>query len=284
MPPRQPSPPPAAASSSSEEGLIQVLLLQSIDPEQPDNNDWIHLAARVYCASGIHMTPAELERTFVLHLREQGGYAAAKAKAQEIASTNPTYKSMVMLVDGPPFVADSCPSTTQSIHAASSSSSSVAAAVATGAGGLRHKATPTKEEVATRSADITASSTIYSIGAIREAKSREMSPGNLLDIVQMFRAIEGFDVFEEPVGPRVVNTVMSSNNYASVVRRPVSISSVRTAVYDGSIRTPQALEQAIWNMAANCVYFNVPEGPYPGIARRFAAACTAIINRESGLR
>jgi hypothetical protein len=279
MPPRQPSPPPAAASSSSEEGLIRVLLLQSIDPEQPDNNDWIHLAARVYCASGIHMTPAELERAFVLHLREQGGYAAAKAKAQEIASTNPAYKSMVMLVDGPPFVA----AATQSIHA-TSSSSSVAAAVATGPSGLHHKATPTKEEVATRSADITSSATIYSIGAIREAKSREMSPGNLLDIVQMFRAIEGFDVFEEPVGPRVVNTVMSSNNYASVVRRPVSISSVRTAVYDGSIRTPQALEQAIWNMAANCVYFNVPEGPYPGIARRFAAACTAIINRESGLR
>ncbi|CUG93943.1 Hypothetical protein, putative [Bodo saltans] len=284
MPPRQASPPPPP-TVSGEEALVPILLMHSVDPDNAEHNNWIHLAARVYCATGLHMTPTQLEGIYLAFLREHGGHAIAKAKAQAIAATNQKYKSMVILVDGVQFVQEPAMFASSSSTAAAALSSSAGSA----AGHHHQKPTSTKDEVImtsrSKDATTTSSATQYSIGVRgREAKSREMSPGNLLDIVQMFRAIEGFDVFEEPVGPRVVNTVMSSNNYASVVRRPVSISSVRTSIYDGSIRTPQALEQAIWNMAANCVYFNVPEGPYPGIARRFAAACTAIINRESGLR
>lgn len=45
----------------------------------------------------------------------------------------------------------------------------------------------------------------------------------------------------------------------------------------GIIRTLQELERAVWHIAANCVVFNAPESYYPQTARRFAAACSDII-------
>ncbi|ORC85834.1 uncharacterized protein TM35_000321490 [Trypanosoma theileri] len=45
----------------------------------------------------------------------------------------------------------------------------------------------------------------------------------------------------------------------------------------GTIRTIQELEQAVWQIAANCVVFNAPESCYPFTARQFAVSCTDII-------
>ncbi|KAH9598393.1 hypothetical protein LSM04_005670 [Trypanosoma melophagium] len=45
----------------------------------------------------------------------------------------------------------------------------------------------------------------------------------------------------------------------------------------GTIRTLQELEQAVWQIAANCVVFNAPESCYPFTARQFAVSCTNII-------
>jgi hypothetical protein len=52
-----------------------------------------------------------------------------------------------------------------------------------------------------------------------------------------------------------------------------------TASNERRVLTIAELERSIWHIAANCVAFNAPESRYPRTARRFAAACIAIITR-----
>lgn len=277
MPPRHASPPSSSSAQASIDDVAAAVATHLVDPEDPENNNWLLLAAKVYCATGQHMSPLELESLLLKYIRSCGGFQAALSNAQSMLASSTMSKDVTFRGDLP---------FRESADAHRSNAPMNGSCTAASASAMKKEDVDEMKLAAMSRRGGGAESTRlqYHLSGGREAKQREMSSEHLLDILQMFRAVEGYDVFEEPVGPRVVNTVMSTNNYATVVRKPVSISSIRTSIYDGQLRTPQQLEQAVWTIAANCVFFNVPEGQYPGLARRFAAACSAIINRESGLR
>lgn len=238
-----------AHSTLSVDDVLHVIVLSSIDPNEPVDN-WAPYAAQLYTACGVLLTPHDVQKRYFTILSQCGGFASAKKRAEELK------------VD-----------LQQAMHSHGKRQHPTAAASSVqGQGRTVSAASP--------QAPYLASSAPAGGPATSSSSSISVAADHLLDVVNMFRAVEGFDVFEEPVGPRVVNTVMSQHNYGMVIKQPVSISLMRSLIREGKITTITELEQYIWKMAANCVFFNVPEGPYPGLARRFAKECSAIIHRE----
>lgn len=256
--------------------LIAAILFFGSNPSEP-LEPWPVLASRIYAGAGVLLSPTEVEHFYFKNLLQFGGAVAAKSKVEEmvlndVRSGKERFQRVCALIV-PNFLsvcanvpAKILSAATTSVSATSSSSSILQGSDVVAGAAHVFGAIPT------------------SSSSSKPSLSQAMTPDHLLDVIQLFRAVEGFDVFEEPVGPRVVNTVMSANNYAMVIKESMSISKIRSLVHDGQIASLQDLECAIWKIAANCVFFNVPEGRYPGLARRFAAACSVIIRREAGLQ
>lgn len=234
-----------AIGSTFRADLMAIVLFHDLDPSEPIHS-WPLEAAKVYCVTGTLLSPSDVESFFYGFIESCGSVEAAKERVKKMIAADVTLRFHKACL--PLF----------SLHPADA------------------QVVIKKEEDADDEKKVGASS------SFKPSMTQVSSVEHLLDVVHLFRAVEGYDVFDEPVGPRVVNTVMSGNAYASVVKQPMSLSLMRSLVRDGTISTLQQLECAVWKMAANCVFFNVPEGLYPGIARRFAAACTAIIHREAG--
>ena len=106
----------------------------------------------------------------------------------------------------------------------------------------------------------------------------------LLELLALCNAVDGADVFREPVCPR---TIMEYNQstlgpYNSTIRYPMSLSVIQAMIMDRRITSVAMLESRIWQIAANCVMFNAPEGTFPHLARQFATKCSQILRESKG--
>lgn len=269
-------PMPSSSISDEVSDLLAAVLFFGADPDAPPEN-WSVLAARFYASAGVLLSPSEVETFFFYYIDHFGGVAAAiqnvedMVKANVAAGTASRFQRVCAILVPNFATAPSAQKLTSSQPSTLSSSSQYIQSTRAG------------DAVAGAALVFGALSSTSSSTTAKPLYLRPMSPDHLLEIIQLFRAVEGFDVFEDPVGPRVVNTVMSSNNYAMVIKDPMSVSRMRQLVREGNITTLQDLECAVWKIAMNCVFFNVPEGRYPGLGRRFACACSVIIHREAGL-
>jgi hypothetical protein len=120
-------------------------------------------------------------------------------------------------------------------------------------------------------------------GSSRIQGGPECTVDSLLELLAVCSAVEGADVFRDPVCPR---TIMEYNQstlgpYGTTIHLPMSLSVIRAMITERRITTVSQLESRIWHIAANCVVFNAPEGSFPHLARQFAEKCSRILRQAS---
>lgn len=229
--------------------LVLILLFSRISPDQPFD-DWLSIAAECYELSRVLIAPDDLEFLYTKTIEKHGSVHGAR---QAIAELRQHWKKQAQAKKRLVVVTSSTSASPSREAGASSSSSS----------------SPNQQQ---QQQDL----------ARRHLSFHQtVAPERLLHTVELFRAVEGFMEFDEPVNGRIRHLITPSAMYSAVVKQPMSLSLIRQDIQKGEIGSWGQLEAALWLMASNCVVFNPPEGPYPSLARRFVHNCMEIVCREA---
>lgn len=243
-----------AASSRAVEHVLSSLMPPA--GTVPATDDFVLGAAAVYAVTGLLGSPDEVaQRMALAHNNRPSAVAAA---------TDASRKWVTQQATAAAASSSAAPHTQQQQQQQKQASSA---------------GKPVKGGTAAGSSSSADAAVAAASVSVQGALARELSVDRLLELLAYCSAVEGAEVFREPVCPR---TVMEYNQstlgpYSSTVHVPMSLALIRTMVSDRRITTVGQLESRIWHIAANCVVFNAPEGTFPHMARQFASKCSRIL-------
>ena len=234
--------------------LVLILLFSRVSPDQPFDQ-WSSIAAEFYDLSRVLISADDVEFLYTKTIEKHGSYQAAQ---QAVAELKQTWKKHAQSKVKRLIPLATTSATSSKLHLASSSTS---------------PADGTNVELGTTGN--------HALSSQRRLSSSPVPVERLLHTVELFRVVEGYIEFDEPVNGRIRHLISPSASYSAVVKQPMSLSMLRADIQKGIIHSWVQLEAALWLMAANCVMFNPPEGPYPSLARRFVSNCMEIVGREA---